>query len=248
MVKAAGISLLLCLAIALPVGCARSKVEQDDGREPAAKLVKTEAVRQEALHRTVEVVGTLAAEDEVTISSQAEGVVRRVLADLGDPRQIRPDAGRDRSREAAIHPRRAEGGARAGAHQVRRVGVGPAAAGRGDARRPQGGRRAGAGETGATNAPPSCTGGTLISQQALDDAETTLRLKAASYDAALQNARNLRRRYRRLGRHDEARRSPAARRQHPRAVRRLRPEADGVGRRAGEGADAGDDAWCASIR
>ena len=30
-------------------------------------------------------VGTLAAEDEVTISSQAEGVVMRVLADLGDP-------------------------------------------------------------------------------------------------------------------------------------------------------------------
>ena len=29
-------------------------------------------------------------------------------------------------------------------------------------------------------------------QQALDDAETTLRLKQAAYDAALQNAKNLR--------------------------------------------------------
>src|SRR5882762_1721146 len=76
--------LLLCPAIAL-AGCARSKVEPRDGRKPAAKPVKTEAVRQEALHRTVEVVGTLAAADEVTISSQAEGIVRGVLADLGDP-------------------------------------------------------------------------------------------------------------------------------------------------------------------
>ena len=76
--------LLLGPAIALPVGCAQSKVEPRDGRKPTAKLVKTEAVRQEALHRTVEVVGTLAAADEVTISSQAEGIVRGVLADLGD--------------------------------------------------------------------------------------------------------------------------------------------------------------------
>ena len=85
MSKVAPVLVLSCLAITLSPGCARSKAGQDAGREPAAKLVKTEAVRQESLRRTVEVVGTLAAEDEVTISSQVEGIVRRVLADLGDP-------------------------------------------------------------------------------------------------------------------------------------------------------------------
>jgi hypothetical protein len=45
---------LLCLAIALPVGCTKSKVDRKDGREPAAKLVKTEPVRQETVHRAVE--------------------------------------------------------------------------------------------------------------------------------------------------------------------------------------------------
>ena len=187
----APVLVLSCLALALSPGCARSKVEQDAGREPAARLVKTEAVRQESLRRTVEVVGTLAAEDEVTISSQADGVVRRVLADLGDPVKSGQTAGRDRSREAAIQPRRTEGGARAGAHEVRRVGAGPTAADRGDPRRAQGGRRTGAGQAGPANARTSCTSGTLIPQQALDDAETTLRSKQASYDSALQNARNL---------------------------------------------------------
>ena len=84
MLKGAPLVLVLCLPITLP-GCSEAKVERNHAGEPAAKLVKTAAVRQEALRRSVEVVGTLAAEDEVTISSQAEGVVRRVLADLGDP-------------------------------------------------------------------------------------------------------------------------------------------------------------------
>ena len=76
---------LSCLAIALSPGCTRSKAGPAAAREPAARMVKTEPVRQEALRRTVEIVGTLAAEDEVTISSQVDGIVRAVLADLGDP-------------------------------------------------------------------------------------------------------------------------------------------------------------------
>ena len=52
--------------------------------ERPAKAVDTEPVRREAVNRTVNVSGTLAAENEVTVSSQAEGVVSRILADLGD--------------------------------------------------------------------------------------------------------------------------------------------------------------------
>jgi hypothetical protein len=53
MVKATGISFFLCLAMTLPVACAKSKVDRTDGREPAAKLVKTEPVRQDRRHFTV---------------------------------------------------------------------------------------------------------------------------------------------------------------------------------------------------
>jgi membrane fusion protein (multidrug efflux system) len=191
MLKAAPLLLLLGLAIALPVGCTGSKVGQADKREPAARLVKTEAVRQAALHRTVEVVGTLAAEDEVTISSQAEGIVRRVLADLGDPvksGQTLVEIDREKLQYTLDEQKAARARAltKYGASEsgqlppveetadVRKAAAELAQAKQGHQRAVELHKR------------------TLISQQTLDDAETTLRLKAASYDAALQNARNLR--------------------------------------------------------
>jgi RND family efflux transporter MFP subunit len=50
----------------------------------APKPVETEQVRLEQLHRPIDVVGTLAAADDVTISSEAAGTVVRIHADLGD--------------------------------------------------------------------------------------------------------------------------------------------------------------------
>ena len=41
-------------------------------------------MREDPVHRAVDVVGTLAAVDQVTISSEADGKVRAILADLGD--------------------------------------------------------------------------------------------------------------------------------------------------------------------
>ena len=183
--------LLLCPAIALPVGCAQSKVEPRDGRKPAAKQVKTEPVRQEALRRTVEVVGTLAAADEVTISSQAEGIVRGVRADLGDPvkaGQTLVEIDREKlqytlDEQRAAHARALTkyGASESGrlppveeTAEVRKAAAELAQAKQSHERAAELHKR------------------TLISQQALEDADTTLRLKAASYDAALQNARNLR--------------------------------------------------------
>src|SRR5262245_66068124 len=69
---------------ALATGCSKSDAANARGREDAVKPVKTELVREEAVQRAVEVVGTLAAVDEVTVSSEAEGRVSRLLADLGD--------------------------------------------------------------------------------------------------------------------------------------------------------------------
>jgi len=183
--------LLLCPAIVLSAGCSRSKVEPRDGRKTAAKLVKTEPVRQEAVRRTVEVVGTLAAADEVTISSQAEGIVRAVLADLGDPvkaGQTLVEIDREKlqytlDEQKAAHARAlTKYGATETGHlppveetaEVRKAAAELAQAKQSQERAAELHKR------------------TLISQQALEDADTTLRLKAASYDAALQNARNLR--------------------------------------------------------
>ena len=64
---------VLCTAV-VTSGCADSSAEQDGGKE-AVKAVKTDAVRQESVRRTLEVVGTLAAEDQVTVSSEVDGVV-----------------------------------------------------------------------------------------------------------------------------------------------------------------------------
>src|SRR5262245_14343765 len=69
---------------AITCGCSKQETAQARGRDEAPKRVQAEPVRQEAVHRSVEVVGTLAAVDEVTVSSEAEGRVSRLLADLGD--------------------------------------------------------------------------------------------------------------------------------------------------------------------
>jgi len=190
MVKAAPVVLLLCLPIALLVGCAKSKA-QDHVREPAAKLVKTEAVRQEALHRTVEVVGTLAAEDEVTVSSQAEGIVRRVLADLGDPvksGQTLVEIDREKL-QYTLDERRA-------AHARALTKYGASESGQLPPVEETADVRKAAAELAQAKQSRERAGELhkrmLISQETLEDAETTLRLKVAAYDAALQNARNMR--------------------------------------------------------
>jgi membrane fusion protein (multidrug efflux system) len=191
MLKAAPVVLLFCLPIALLVGCAESKVDHDHVREPAAKLVKTEAVRQEALHRIVEVVGTLAAEDEVTVSSQAEGIVRRVVADLGDPvksGQTLVEIDREKL-QYTLDERRAAHARALTKYGASESGQLPPVEETADVRKAaaelaqakQGRQRAG-----------ELHKRTLISQETLEDAETTLRLKTAAYDSALQNARNMR--------------------------------------------------------
>src|SRR5579862_7527827 len=72
------------ILLPLMAACSRADAVGAARHETPPKTVRTEAVQQETLHRSVDVVGTLAALDEVTVSSQAEGIVRAVLADLGD--------------------------------------------------------------------------------------------------------------------------------------------------------------------
>jgi multidrug efflux pump subunit AcrA (membrane-fusion protein) len=172
-------------------GCSKTESAQARGRDAAAKPVKIETVREEAVTRAVEVVGTLAAEDEVTVSSEADGAVSRIFADLGD----RVKAGQvlvelDREKLQYSYDQQKAAHARALAKY---------------------------GAVSSTNAPPieqtpdvqrasaelvqakqayqradELHKRQLVPKQALDDAEATLRAKQAGYDSALQNAKNLR--------------------------------------------------------
>ena len=64
--------------------CSKAPNAQARPGGDAAVPVQVEQVREESIRRAIDVVGTLAAEDEVTISAEAEGRVERLLADLGD--------------------------------------------------------------------------------------------------------------------------------------------------------------------
>src|SRR5215213_1496316 len=85
LLSSARVSVLIALSIATSVaGCSEPTKGAESTGERRAKIIDTEPVKREDVNRTVNVSGTLAAENEVTVSSQAEGVVSRVLADLGD--------------------------------------------------------------------------------------------------------------------------------------------------------------------
>ena len=191
MPKAAVIFVVLSTIVPAIAGCADPSAEQAGGPKRAAKPVKTEAVRQESVRRTLEVVGTLAAEDQVTVSSEVDGVVRRVLADLGDrvtSGQSLVELDREKlqynlDQQRAAHARTlTKYGAAESDHlprieetpDVRRAAAEMAQAQQGFQRATELHKRQ------------------LISEQTRDDAETTLRLKRAAYDSSLQEAKNLR--------------------------------------------------------
>ena len=172
-------------------GCRRQPVAEARQKDPAPKVVQTARVRQETLRRDVEVVGTLTAQDEVTVSSQAESVVLRVLADLGDvvkadqvlieldPEKLGYSLDQQKaalSRALTIYGASSPGNlpAEKDTPDVRKASAellqAQQARQRAEALRKL----------------------QLIAQQEMDLAEAAYQTKSASYDAALQNARNLR--------------------------------------------------------
>ena len=78
-----GIALLVTLAMTA-AGCGRTQTADAQARDGAEKQVSTAVVVKDSVRRSIDVVGTLAAVDQVTISSETEGTVRAILADLGD--------------------------------------------------------------------------------------------------------------------------------------------------------------------
>ena len=186
-IKCMGIGGLAVVAVA----CSKSETAQARGREDAAKPIKTESVRQEAVRRSVEVVGTLAAVDEVTVSSEAEGRVARLFSDLGD-RVVAGQALLELDREkpqynldqqkAALERALAKFGATDPSHLPpieKTPDVLKAQAELVQAKQ-------------AFDRADELNRRQLVPKQTLDDAEATFQSKQASYDASLQNARNLR--------------------------------------------------------
>ena len=179
-------------AIAAMAGaCSKSESAQARGREDAPKRVKVEQVHAAAARRSVEVVGTLAAVDEVTISSEAEGRVSKLSADLGD----RVHAGQTlmeldaeklqyalEQQRAALARALAKYGASDSQHLPpieRTPDVVKAQAELVQTKQ-------------AFERTAELHKRQLVPRQTLDDAQAMLQAKQASYDSALQNAKNLR--------------------------------------------------------
>jgi multidrug efflux pump subunit AcrA (membrane-fusion protein) len=169
--------------------CSKSESAQAKAAD-TAKQVSIEAVREEQVHRAVEVVGTLAAQEEVTVSSQAEGAVSRIAADLGDHvRAGEPLVELDREKpqyrydeqKAALQRALAKYGVTTPGRlppieetpDVQKAAAELAQAQQSFQRAEELHKRQ------------------LIPRQQLDDADAVLRTKKADYESALHNARNL---------------------------------------------------------
>lgn len=182
--------LVLTGVIAL-AGCGSTPVAQARPKERPAKSVQVEAVRQESMRRDVEVVGTLTAQDEVTVSSQSEGVVMRVLADLGDlvkADQLLVELDPEKLNYNLDQQKAALSRAltKYGAVSADRL---PAEKDTPDVRRADAELLQALQSRQRAQALQKLQ---LIAQQEMDIAEAAYQTKSASFDAALQNARNLR--------------------------------------------------------
>jgi RND family efflux transporter MFP subunit len=182
----------MIVAVAACVASCSKSAPQRTGRsrDDAVKPVKVEAVRQDQVRRSVDVVGTLAAADQVTVASQADGTVSRIAADLGDrvrEGQILVELDREKLQYAVDNQKAALGRALAkyGATSPTQLppiektpDVQKAAAELAQAKQ-------------SYDRAKELTGRQLLPRQSLDDAEATLGSKQAAYDSSLQNAKNL---------------------------------------------------------
>ena len=76
-------SALVVILSATVSGCSKSDTAAA-GSADLPKPVSVAPVQQDSVRRAIDVVGTLTAVDQVTVSSEADGTVRAILADLGD--------------------------------------------------------------------------------------------------------------------------------------------------------------------
>ncbi len=171
--------------------CGRLQAGDPKEADGAAKSVATALVVKNSVRRSVDVVGTLAAVDQVTISSEAEGTVRAILADLGDRVSvgqvlIQLDHEKQQytldQQQAALARALAQYGAPDPQHL-------PPIEQTPDVKRAK--AELEQAQQAFTRA-EELSSRSLISQQTYDDAKAALHAKQAGYDSSLQGARNLR--------------------------------------------------------
>jgi len=189
-IQLSGLALTAALAAGL-AACSRAQTAQASKRDGDPKPVSVTVVHKNSVARAVDVVGTLAAVDQVTVSSEADGKVQKINADLGDrvrAGQVLIELDDEKQRyayeqqQAALARTLAQYGAPDPEHlpdieqtpEAKRTKADLAQAEQAYARAAELFKR------------------TLIPQQGLDDARTAVETKKASYDASLHNARNLR--------------------------------------------------------
>jgi multidrug efflux pump subunit AcrA (membrane-fusion protein) len=178
------------IAVASP-GCSTGDKAQATAVVDKARAIKTEPVRTESIRRNVDVVGTLAAEDQVTISAEASGSVSRILVDLGDrvvAGQVLVELDREKLQYSADEQKAALDRALAkyGATSPDRLppieqtpDVQRAAAELLQAKQ-------------AFDRAAELYKRQLVPKQVLDDADVAHRTKQAAQESAMQNAKNLR--------------------------------------------------------
>ncbi len=186
-----GVSALASMLLGGATACKRANAEAAADAVAPTRIVLAK-VQKENVRRAVDVVGTLTAFDEVTVSSEVEGKVTRILADLGDHVAVgQPLVELDRERleyhlaqqQAAVERAMAKYGVSNPAIDLpaieRTPDVQKAAAELAQAEQTYDR----AVELHRTN---------LIPKQQLDDADAALKTKRAAYASALQSARDLR--------------------------------------------------------
>jgi len=188
--RESAIAAIVSLSLAA-AACGRLAEGDPKGSDGNAKPVATTLVVKNSVRRSVDVVGTLAAVDQVTISSEAEGTVRAILADLGDrvaANQVLIQLDHEKQQytyeqqQAALARALAQYGAPDADHL-------PPIEQTPDVQKAK--AELDQAQQGFTRA-KDLSSRSLISQQTYDDARTALQSKQASYDSALQGARNLR--------------------------------------------------------
>jgi RND family efflux transporter MFP subunit len=172
------------------LACSKTETAQARGRDDGAKPVKVEPVGEQTVTRSVEVVGTLAAIDEVTVSSEADGIVNHILHDLGDrvrAGDIMVELDREKAEYNVAQQRAALARALAqyGAADTEHL---PAVEKTPDVQKA---RAELVQAQQSYERAKELQSRLLVPRQTLDDADAMLQSKQANFDLSLQNAKNL---------------------------------------------------------
>jgi len=187
---------IITLLVLFSSSCARdisgkSQNGKPSPAEPKAKI-KIASVEQRQQHRTVEAVGSLFAYDEVTVSSEAEGRVEQVMADVGD----RVDKGQALARVSPVEFQLTVDQQQAALRQARaRLGLNENDGELKDVRQAAEVKKAAADLTDAEQKykrAQSLLETGVIPRQQYDEAEARYKAAKATYDLAMQQVENLR--------------------------------------------------------